>query len=121
MAPDSEKTKPWMALVKSAAMEAYDGPLLTGAIEFKMTFYYLRIKGHYGSGRNFDRLKDSAPKYKLTKPDCTKTVRSTEDALKGILWHDDSQVIRQQNEKDFCRKGERPRAEITVTPLEEQW
>ena len=120
MAPASKKTKPWMALVKSAAMEAYDGPLLTGAIETRMNFFFDRPQGHYRTGKYSGQLKDSAPEKKTTSPDLTKLVRSTEDALKGILWHDDSQVVMQRNSKPFCDPGERPRVEITVIPLEEQ-
>ena len=41
-----------MALVAAAAREAYDGPLLTGAIEVTATFDRVRRKGDYGTGRN---------------------------------------------------------------------
>ena len=38
-------------------------------------------------------LTPSAPKYKTSKPDVGKTARAVEDALTGIAWVDDSQVV----------------------------
>lgn len=122
MSPASKKTKPWMALVKAAAVEAYQGLLLEGSIKTEMIFYFDRPRSHFRTGKYSGLLKDSAPRGKTTSPDLTKLVRSTEDALKGILWHDDSQVTDQgRNAKRFCDPGDRPRAEIIVTALEEQW
>lgn len=65
--------------------------------QFKMTlsFYFKRPKSHYRAGKNAGILKDSAPQYHTYKPDCTKLTRCTEDALQGICWTDDSQVVLQ--------------------------
>ena len=46
-----------------------------------------------------------------TKPDLTKLVRAAEDSLRGVLWRDDAQVVRQVTEK---RWGEPARVEIAV-------
>lgn len=60
------------------------------------TFYKSRPRTtHYGSGRNERVLKDSAPAYPISAPDATKLWRGFEDALTGVLWHDDSRVTGQ--------------------------
>ena len=112
MTPASMKTKPWMALVSAYAKEAYSGALLTGAIELSIQFRFCRPKGHYGTGKNAGILKVSAPKHHLTKPDRTKLLRSTEDALKGVVWRDDSQVVTGPTEKVYCDRD--PGAQITI-------
>jgi Holliday junction resolvase RusA-like endonuclease len=87
------KAKGWKSQVIDAAREAMQGrPLMTEALSVTMTFYLPRPKGHYGSGKNAAKLKASAPQYPTTKPDALKLARSTEDALTGIVWRDDSQT-----------------------------
>jgi Holliday junction resolvase RusA-like endonuclease len=44
-------------------------------------------------------LKRSAPTLHTQKPDTTKLIRCTEDALQGVCWHDDCQVVSQQATK----------------------
>jgi len=95
------KTSEWMAHVAEVARQHYDGPLLEGPLLFRMVFHRPRPKSHYGSGRNADKLKASAPEYPITKPDVTKLVRAAEDALTGVIWRDDSQVADQYNAKRY--------------------
>lgn len=108
---DNEKAPAWKTHVAQAAGEQYDGDLITGACELFLTFYIPRNKGHYGTGRNAAVVKDSAPLYPATKPDTTKLTRGVEDALTGIVWRDDAQVVEQH-----CRKlyGTPARCEIVV-------
>jgi Holliday junction resolvase RusA-like endonuclease len=47
-------------------------------------------------------------------PDTTKLVRSTEDALKGICWRDDSQVVYQVASKEYAARGGIPGADIKI-------
>jgi hypothetical protein len=65
-----------------------DAPL---AVTF--TFYRRRPKGHHGSGRNAGVVKDSAPRHPTTRPDVLKLARAAEDALTGIVWHDDAVIV----------------------------
>jgi Holliday junction resolvase RusA-like endonuclease len=61
-------------------------------IRMEVTFWFPRPKSHYGTGRNAERLKDSAPQYHVTKPDMDNTVKLLKDGLAGLAWHDDRQV-----------------------------
>ncbi len=57
-------------------------------------------------------LKDDAPNWHANKPDATKLLRSLEDALTGVLWIDDSRIVRQQVKKIY---GARPGADVEVS------
>ena len=101
MVPANKKQKPWMAQVRAVAVENYSGPVLTGPIKLYLLFTFLRPKSHYGSGKNADKIKESAPEYHTTKPDLTKLIRAVEDALTSIIWRDDSQVVLHDAEKSY--------------------
>lgn len=98
---DNKKSKPWRDSVMAAAMAVHKGELLRGPVGIVITFVFPRPKGHFGSGKNAARLKASAPKRHTVKPDATKLMRSTEDALKGIVWADDSQICVQTVSKSY--------------------
>jgi Holliday junction resolvase RusA-like endonuclease len=94
----------WKQRVAVFAQQAMAGsPPLDGPLVLTMRFAMLRPKGHYGTGRNAGKLRLWAESAHPTgKPDTTKLVRAAEDALKGIVWHDDSQVVRQYADKSYA-------------------
>jgi len=111
------KAKGWKSQVAVEAGKAMAGKrLLTGAVALQIVVFRPRPKGHYGTGKNAGVLKHSSPDYPDTKPDLTKLVRGTEDALRGIVWRDDAQVCRQQTGKLY---GEPARAEIAIGAMDE--
>lgn len=112
---DNKHTKSWRNGVADAARQAYSGPLLIGAVYLEITFYAPRPQGHFGSGRNAGSVRGSAPKHKITKPDTVKLTRAIEDALSGVLWKDDSQVVDHRLSKKF---GDCYRTEITIVSLD---
>lgn len=95
----------WKDDVRAAAMPVRPAEPLTCALRIKVCFFVARPKGHYGSGKNADRLKDSAPKFPTTKPDTTKLMRGLEDACTSILWKDDSQIVSQHIYKRYGTPG----------------
>ena len=84
-----EPVKQYMQRVGAAAREVYDGPLIDVSVGLKLRFYRARPKGHFGTGRNSEKLKASAPPYPITTPDLTKLLRAVEDGLTKVLWRDD--------------------------------
>jgi Holliday junction resolvase RusA-like endonuclease len=118
---DCKKSKDWRADVRHACQQAYSGPLLTGPLFMRIIFWIARPKGHYGSGKNAGVVKNSSPLYPATKPDTTKLIRSTEDALTKILWKDDTQVIMQVAIKKYTT--DKPGADILVEEMtpEMEW
>jgi Holliday junction resolvase RusA-like endonuclease len=88
------KSKDWRAVVAYGAREAMNGqPLTDEALCVQMTFHIVRPKSHYRTGKNSHLLKDDAPKFPTSKPDVLKLARSTEDAMTGIVWKDDSATV----------------------------
>lgn len=102
----NRKSKPWRQSVAWAAKELIGMPI-EGPIEIEFKFFMPRPKSHYGRRG----LRPAAPALPTVKPDVTKLIRSTEDAMKGIAWIDDSQVVDQHGRKVY---GTRPGALITI-------
>lgn len=111
---DAKGNADWKARVARFARDAYRGPLLDEPLVVAMTFTVARPKGHFGTGRNADVLKPSAPPRPTTKPDVLKLARSTEDALTGVIWKDDCTTIRLILEK---RYGDDPGVRVEVRTL----
>lgn len=101
---DNKKSKDWKALVALFSVDKISEPL-KGPIRVSFCFFLPRPRAHYGSGNNSHRIKDSSPRYPIVRPDCTKLIRSTEDALKGIAWFDDSQIVIQTAQKQYGNPG----------------
>jgi Holliday junction resolvase RusA-like endonuclease len=112
----NKKAKPWQRDVAAAASVQYDGPLLLGPLRVELIFYRPRLKGHFGSGRNAEVLKDSAPAYPTSRPDALKLARGVEDALTGIVWRDDAQIV----DEMIGKRWGKPRCEIKVWPTEHE-
>jgi crossover junction endodeoxyribonuclease RusA len=108
----SDGSREWKNLVADKAAEAMEGrPQLEGPLAMLVTFYVLRPKTHYGTGRNAHTLKPGAPVYPSTRPDTLKLTRAVEDALTGIVYRDDAQISMQLA---IRRYSDRPRVTIVV-------
>lgn len=89
----SEHVKDWRQQIASVAIETMDGKApLTQAVKLVVVYHFQRPKSHYGTGKNANQVKASAPLEHTQKPDLSKLVRALEDALTGIVFKDDSQV-----------------------------
>lgn len=105
--------KPWRLLVAQSAMAA-GVPLLRGPVRLSLVFLFTRPAGHF---RRDGSLKPSAPIYHAVKPDGDKLLRSTGDALSGVVIEDDARIVGGAWEKRYCVGAERPGALITVIQL----
>lgn len=114
MVESSKHVKPWRQDVKYAALAAtqampgwapLDGPLVAS-----MVFAFARPKSHYRTGRNAHLLRATAPTRPAVYPDLSKIIRSTEDALTGVAWADDSRVV------EYVRPAKHYTTDSTTTP-----
>lgn len=106
---DNPKARDWKNDVKIVAAELMKGrALFDTPLQLEVTFYMVRPKGHYGA----HGVKRSAPKVPTVRPDVTKLLRPLEDALTGIIWRDDSQIVDQIARK---RYGDPARVEVKVS------
>jgi len=109
----------WRADIRAAAREAMTGAPMEGALGVTITFVMPRNKGHFGSGRNAAVLKPTAPRWHTVRPDIDKLSRAVLDALKGIAWLDDSQVVQKHVTKRYADAHEPPGAQVWIEPPEE--
>jgi Holliday junction resolvase RusA-like endonuclease len=111
----SKTDRPWRAVcVDAAAPQMAGRELLAGPLVVVMVFYWPRRHGHYGSGKNAQRLRPSAPAHPVVRPDLLKQARSTEDALTGVVWRDDAQIVAEHLHK---RWGEPERCELRIREI----
>jgi Holliday junction resolvase RusA-like endonuclease len=114
---NNPRSRDWMASIADSIyceMRRCDRPPLGGPIGLRMTFTMPRPKSHYGTGRNANALKPTAPKYHTSKPDRGKLARAVEDALTGVAYLDDAHVCCGPIEKVY---GDAPGVEIELTPM----
>jgi Holliday junction resolvase RusA-like endonuclease len=109
------KAKPWKEQVAQVAGGHFSGALLDGPLGVRFVFYQPRPKGHYGTGRNASVLKRSAPLYPTSPPDALKMARGCEDALEGVLYRNDAQIVDERLMKLY---GAPARVVVTVWELE---
>ena len=96
------KAKDWKSSVAQVAASTFQGiEPFAGPVKVSFRFQLSRPKGHFGSGKNADQVKLSAPKFPTGKPDVLKLARSTEDSLTGILWRDDAQIVHEVLKKVY--------------------
>lgn len=101
---DPKKSSTWKDSVRMQAI-AKKTEMLSGAIYMETTFYLTRPK--------------SLPKkvvYHVKKPDVSNLIKAIEDALNGICYHDDSQIVKSVIQKEYTT--ERPRVFVMLKELE---
>lgn len=111
---DCKRGPQWRDDVQKAARPMFRNPLVKPIVA-RATFLLHRPKRHYGTGKNAQQLLPTAPKYHTQVPDATKLWRAAEDALKGIAWLDDGQVVEEKVKKQWaCRYTERQGVVISI-------
>lgn len=99
------------------AAEFAQAKCLTGPVELEASFFFDRPKSHYGTGKNAEIVKASAPTYPTGRPDIDKLERALLDALSGVCFHDDSQVVVMRSSKHYAPDHEGPATVISVWEL----
>lgn len=124
LAESSEKVEPWRQDVRAAAIQVAGAQWtpLDGPLAMRVTFTFLRPKGHYRTGRNAHLLRDTAPTRPCVYPDLSKLIRSTEDALTSAgTWADDARVADITAAKRYAGEGpdalDRPGAVIRIQTI----
>jgi Holliday junction resolvase RusA-like endonuclease len=101
----------WRMEVTGAARQAmadhgrFDQPFRE-PITCVVTFRFHRPLGHYGTGRNAEQVKPSAPPYPAKAPDLDKLTRAIWDSLTSVVWVDDGQVVAATIKKHWVERWE---------------
>lgn len=88
--------RPYAALLRDASVQAMrangdTGPCWEGPLELTIIATYSRPKSHFTTK---GALTSRAPSCYTSKPDLDNLVKMVGDALNGVLWNDDSQIIK---------------------------
>lgn len=102
---DPAKSKNWKAYVAMVA-SSKGARVQQGALRLSLSFHFLKPK--------------SAKKrvHHTVKPDLDNLVKGCKDALKGVAWVDDSQVVELEARKFY---SDTPGVEIEVVEIAESW
>ena len=123
MRESSSRVGPWRQAVMWQTENDYLFPPIIDPVCVDIIFFFARPKSHYGTGKNADKLKDSAPEHCTSSShgDIDKLCRSTLDGLAvrsgGNVIRDDSQVVRLCAEKRYASADEATGALVTIVPL----
>lgn len=108
---DPAKSKDFKKYVKLVASQHRPDKLLEGPICMKVVVYKSSLK-------SFSKKKTEAAERgeirPITKPDVDNYVKGVKDALKSVIWKDDSQVVDLHISKFYSQS---PRIEITIEEL----
>ena len=111
IAPDNPEQRNWQRLVTECAVEVWgERQVILGPVFLCATFWFPRPKGHY---RRDGSVRPDASDYCRTKPDLDKLLRAVGDALSGIVWRDDSQVVHVRAVKRYT--AGHPQAELMIS------
>lgn len=101
----------WRMKVTAYCRDAMNSPVPGGIatipsgtpVGVRIDFVMDRPQAHYGTGKNADKVKPSAPKYPASMPDLDKLLRAIFDALTDAqVWSDDGQVVWCQTAKYYA-------------------
>jgi Holliday junction resolvase RusA-like endonuclease len=93
------------------ATEAYKGPPLEGQVSFRLVVYRLPPQSW---SKTKIALALAGRLRPTTKPDLTNTIKGIEDALKGLTWRDDAQIVHIELDKFY---SDEPRAEVEIDEI----
>ena len=118
MVESSKRCKPWRQDVRHTALDLRPDDWyanMDAAIALSVVFVFARPKSHF---RANGQLKPSAPPHCTGRiGDVSKLVRAVEDAMTGILYNDDAQIISLIAHRRFANDREQPCAIITVSAV----
>jgi len=96
----------WQARAAMGAEKQLSGPIVLG-----LAFYLERPKSHCTAT---GALKANAPALPAVRPDADKVTRSCADAMTGIIYRDDAQVVELYVQKHYAGDNQAPGVEINV-------
>jgi Holliday junction resolvase RusA-like endonuclease len=110
---DPKKSVDYKKIVAYHAMQHKPKLLLEGELEVEILIYKESLKSFSRKNMELAELGQLRP---VTKPDADNYAKGPLDAMKGIIWKDDGQIVDLIARKFYSSK---PRIEITIRTLGE--
>jgi len=108
---DPKKSRDFKDYVKLVASENAPRSLLEGPLS-------MRVQIFRPTPKSFSKRKTAQAEAgeirPITKPDVDNYIKAIKDALKNVIWKDDSQVVQLIASKWY---SERPRVEVLISPI----
>ena len=108
---DPPKVANFKRILRSLAANQYSRPPLIGSLSVSLTFYR-PVQSSISKTERERRLSNQSKP--VVKPDTDNYIKSTLDALNGVLWHDDSQIVKIEAEKKY---SDHPKITVSVKPV----
>ena len=109
--PSKKDKKNWLKCIKHfAPSKPLEGPL-----RINVEFYFPRPKNHYRSGKYSEELKHSAPMIHTFMPDIDNLSKFVLDAMNGVFYLDDRQVVELNSHKEYTSKHSTGFTLVTIT------
>jgi len=109
--PKDAPVQSFKAAIRLAASAVYHGAPLTGPLAMTLYCFFPRSKSITWKNKPMPRIP------KQGKPDVSNILKAVEDALNGLLYVDDAQLVRVVVEKWIAAGDEQPRCEISVEAI----
>src|SRR5699024_7378870 len=104
---DPKKVADYKRLVEYEAKKQWAGDVLTSPLHVTITIYRPIPKSETIKRKELMESQEILP---VVRPDIDNYAKAPLDALNGIVWQDDSQIVRLVSEKFYSHE---PRTEIT--------
>jgi Holliday junction resolvase RusA-like endonuclease len=111
--PEKSPVNAYKASCRAAARDVYQGPPLVGPIALTLTFVMPRPGSMIWKKRPMPRAHHGK------RPDCENLVKSTQDALSGLVYRDDCQIAKLFAEKVIAAGDEQPCVIVELSELTE--
>lgn len=99
----------WKQQARHAAATVMHGALWRGPVRLSAHFFFTRPRSHL---RTNGELRKGAPREHTQKPDALKCMRLLEDALTGVVYIDDAQIIDESMTKHWTTNAAGVRVEV---------
>lgn len=111
--PTGHPVNAYKATIRQVFSEVYSGPPLTGALRLIAIFVLPRPSSMRWKRRAMLRVRHCKK-----RPDLDNLVKSLQDALNGLAWHDDGQVASHDTSKWIAAGDEQPHVAVKIESLD---
>lgn len=109
---DPKKSRDYKQYIRLVASEHKPDKLFEGPLSMKVAIYKPTLKSFSKKKRQAAEKGEIRP---TTKPDVDNYIKAIKDALKSVIWKDDSQVVELHVSKWY---SENPRIEVEIEEIE---
>lgn len=116
-ASNGKTLRPWAATIGAEARIFWTKEPTLLPLYVQLEFHFARPKSHYRTGKRSAELRENVSRFVSTKPDADKLTRAVWDAMTGIVYRDDAQIVQERSAKFYASPGTPTGVRINVLEL----